>query len=255
MFLQKIRKIKEHEVGFLGRPGVDREKPILNPLKALNDAPIIAEVKRASPTKLKISDRDPFDVALLYERAGAGVISVLADKIFFNGGWDVLKGVCDRVAVPVLCKEFIISPVQLDMAYVLGADVVLLIAALLTDEELAALYDYAKRLGLFVLVEIHSPEEYERVKWLSPDMIGVNSRDLNTLEIDLLKAASVIKSLPHGLFKVAESGIKGEEELRIFAESGADAFLIGEALMRAENPERLIKRFTHVCKSVRHNLC
>ncbi len=136
MFLQRVRKVKEQEIKSLKIPFFKREKPILNPLKFLRKSPVIAEVKRASPTKSRISNKNPLKVALEYEMGGAGAISVLTDKTFFNGGWDILKEVSRNVNIPVLCKEFIISTLQLDMAYIMGADIVLLITSMLSDEEL-----------------------------------------------------------------------------------------------------------------------
>ncbi len=254
MFLQRVRKVKEQEIKSLKIPFFKRKKPILNPLKFLRKSPVIAEVKRASPTKSRISNKNPLKVALEYEMGGAGAISVLTDKTFFNGGWDILKEVSENVRIPVLCKEFIISTLQLDMAYIMGADIVLLITSMLSDEELFNLSNYAKKIGLFVLMEIHAFEEFQRVKNIPFDMIGVNSRNLQTLKVDLKNAAGIIKKLPSSLFKVAESGIKNETDIKFLTEHGADAFLIGETLMLSGNPQELIRRFTDVYKSVRHNL-
>ena len=254
-FLQKIRRLKEKELRNFTLPSRDREKEILSPYEFLERNPVIAEVKLSSPSAGNISQSDPIFVASLYEKAGVGAISVLTDSNFFGGSWELLESIAYRVKVPVLCKEFIISESQIDAAYRLGADIILLIAALLDNEKLSSLSRYAKKLGLYVLLEIHHLSEFERLKNVSFDFIGINSRDLKTLKVDVERAAFIIKHLPKDIFKVAESGIKSGEHIRLLTESGARAFLIGETLMRSADPVSLIKEFNDVYKSVRNNLC
>lgn len=219
-------------------PDIQRKKPVLGFKKSLTEKPFICEVKKASPTLGDINTgADPVETAKRYEELGAGAVSVLTDKEFFKGSFEFLRDVAENINIPVLCKDFIISEKQIDVAYLYGADAVLLMAVALTKEDYERLYKYAKSKGLDVLTEIHEAEEFEIVRGADPDIIGVNARNLKTLEIDKNNAAKIIKNLDSSLFRVAESGMKEEADIRMMKDAGADAFLVGSSLMSAENPK------------------
>ena len=200
---------------------------------------VIAEVKKASPSKGVIrEDFDPVAIAKAYGAGGASCLSVLTDKKFFQGGFDVLVDVRSAVALPLLCKDFILWPYQLYQARAAGADAALLIAAILTDKDLHYLLKVAKSLGLAVLVEVHDGEDMERVLALDGvELIGINNRDLSTFAVDLatteqLMATYGARVRERGALLVSESGLFSRDDLDRVVSAGADAVLVGEALMR-----------------------
>lgn len=200
---------------------------------------VIAEVKKASPSKGVIrEDFDPVAIARGYAAGGASCLSVLTDKQFFQGGFEVLVEVRQAVELPLLCKDFILSPYQLYQARAAGADAALLIAAILTDQDLAYLLKVARALGLAVLVEVHDGPELERVLALDGvKLIGINNRNLATFETDLatteqLTATYGAQIRAKGCLLVSESGLFSREDLDRVQNAGADAVLVGEALMR-----------------------
>ncbi|MCT0198750.1 indole-3-glycerol phosphate synthase TrpC [Synechococcus sp. CS-1325] len=200
---------------------------------------VIAEIKKASPSKGVIrEDFDPAALARGYGAGGASCLSVLTDKTFFQGGFDVLVDVRQAVSLPLLCKDFILSPYQLYQARAAGADAALLIAAILTDQDLTYLLKVAASLSLAVLVEVHDAVELERV--LAVDgvkMIGINNRDLTTFATDLATTEQLMASHGEqvrrlGALLVSESGLLNRDDLDRMQSAGADAVLVGEALMR-----------------------
>jgi indole-3-glycerol phosphate synthase len=200
---------------------------------------VIAEVKKASPSKGVIrEDFDPVAIARGYAAGGASCLSVLTDKKFFQGGFEVLVDVRGAVELPLLCKDFILTPYQLYQARAAGADAALLIAAILTDQDLAYLQKVAQALGLAVLVEVHDAPELERVLALEGfDLIGINNRDLSTFTVDLATTAQLMASYgdqvrSKGALLVSESGLFNRDDLDRVVSAGADAVLVGEALMR-----------------------
>ena len=220
--------------------------PTRNFFQALVDAAVkpavIAEVKKASPSKGVIrEDFDPVAIAKAYAEGGASCLSVLTDKAFFQGGFDVLIAVREAVELPLLCKEFVLSPYQLFQARAAGADAVLLIAAILSDQDLRYLNKAAAGLGLFVLVEVHDAAELERVLTIGGfPLIGINNRDLTTFETDLatterLTAAFGDCCAAQNVLLVSESGLFTRSDLDRVASAGAGAVLVGEALMRQDN--------------------
>ncbi|MGC6482686.1 MAG: indole-3-glycerol phosphate synthase TrpC [Synechococcus sp.] len=205
---------------------------------------VIAEVKKASPSKGVIrSNFDPVAIAKAYAAGGASCLSVLTDKQFFQGGFDVLVDVRDAVDLPLLCKDFILTPYQLYQARAAGADAALLIAAILTDQDLRYLSKVAATLGLTVLVEVHDNEELERVLTLGGfPLIGINNRDLTTFETDLATTATLTaqwgaRLKEQGAQLVSESGLFLRSDLDRVQRAGADAVLVGEALMRQDDVE------------------
>lgn len=198
---------------------------------------IIAEIKRASPSKGAIDlTVDPIEQAKTYEKNGAAAISVLTDVTFFNGSLNDLHAVRKAVDLPVLCKDFIIDTLQIDHARAAGATIILLIVAALDDEKLKELYDYATNLGLEVLVEVHDEAEMERALAIQPEIIGINNRNLKTFEVNLAtteKLASYITN-PNTIL-ISESGMRVRQDVERVGKVGAEAILVGETLMRSDD--------------------
>ncbi|AII44024.1 indole-3-glycerol-phosphate synthase [Synechococcus sp. KORDI-100] len=205
---------------------------------------VIAEVKKASPSKGVIrEDFDPVAIARAYASGGASCLSVLTDRTFFQGGFEVLVDVRQAVDIPLLCKEFILSPYQLYQARAAGADAVLLIAAILSDQDLDYLRKAAKALTLDVLVEVHDEQELERVLNLGGfPLIGINNRDLASFETDLATTERLMQRFGQQLRQsdcllVSESGLFTRHDLDRVQSAGASAVLVGEALMRQPDVE------------------
>ena len=200
---------------------------------------VIAEVKKASPSKGVIrEDFDPEAIAQGYAAGGASCLSVLTDKQFFQGGFEVLVQVRQVVELPLLCKDFILSPYQLYQARAAGADAALLIAAILTDQDMAYLLKVARSLGLTVLVEVHDAAELERVLALDGvQLIGINNRNLASFDTDLATTEQLTERYGEqirakGCLLVSESGLFSRDDLDRVQNAGADAVLVGESLMR-----------------------
>jgi len=201
------------------------------PLKA------IAEIKRASPSAGII--RRPLDVTAMaasYQAAGASAISILTDGRFFQGSLEDLVTARGAVDLPVLRKEFIVTPYQVYESRAYPADAILLIAAALEPSQLQDLYGLAVSLGLHPLVEVHTMAELETVKGVGASLIGINNRDLATLETRLETTFALLPHLPHQAVVVSESGIKRPEEVRRLADAGVDAILVGESLLASPDP-------------------
>ncbi|MGB9791030.1 MAG: indole-3-glycerol phosphate synthase TrpC [Thermacetogeniaceae bacterium] len=255
MFLERIAAVKREEVARLKasfsqtrlRELAGEAPPARDFLGAVKRnggrLNLIAEIKRASPSQGVIRpDFDPVSHAREYERAGAQAISVLTEERFFQGHTDHLRGVRDAVSLPVLRKDFIIDPVQIYESRLLGADAVLLIAALLEQSLLEDCLSLAGELGMAALVEVHTEEELSRVLRTDARIIGINNRDLATFETDLGTTLRMAPLIPAGRVVVSESGIRTAEDLQRLAKSGVDAVLIGEALMRASDVAAEIRR-------------
>ena len=202
---------------------------------------VIAEVKRSSPTAGAIADRDPADQAHAYEEAGAVAISVLTEPRHFSGSLADLRTARMVVHVPVLRKDFLVHPSQLIESRAAGADAVLLIAAAVSPLELDALLATAKDLGLGVLLEAHSDADLDVALATDAEVIGVNARDLETLEVDAERARRHLSRIPADRIGVLESGIVTREDVVAAVEAGASAILVGEALMRADDPRGLLR--------------
>lgn len=198
---------------------------------------LIAEVKKASPSKGLIrTDFDPVSLAAAYEAAGADCISVLTDRDYFQGSNAFLTSVRETVKVPLLRKDFTIDIRQIYEARLIGADAILLIAAILTPEQLGEFHDIAKSIGLDVLVEVHNQEELEGVLKLNKaTLIGINNRDLKSFVTNLKTTEALIGLMPKGVTIISESGIAGKQDMDYLESVGADGVLIGEHFMRHEN--------------------
>lgn len=194
---------------------------------------LIAEVKKASPSAGVIAaDFDPIAIAALYEAAGADCVSVLTDEQFFQGHLTYLTRIRKEIALPCLRKDFIIHEVQLYEACVAGADAVLLIVAALEQEQLKHLFATAELLQMEVLVEVHTEEELFRALDLGPTLLGINNRNLTTFEVDLETTERLSEEVPEGIILVSESGLKTRADAQRVFDSGCNAILVGEALMR-----------------------
>lgn len=220
-------------------PRLDEMTPCRGFIKAIQnqtDPAIIAEVKKASPSKGVIrEDFDPVIIAKAYENAGATCLSVLTDGPYFQGADEYLIEVKKNVQIPVLRKDFMIDPYQIIESRLLGADCILIIMAALTDTQAADLYELATDLGMDVLVEIHNEEEMERALKLKPAMIGVNNRNLKTLDVDIQTSYEMLAKFPGNTIKVAESGISKSDTIYDLHSKGYEAFLVGESLMREQD--------------------
>ena len=212
-------------------------------LKRADGIPVIAEIKRASPSKGHLSDiPDPAALAREYEKGGASAISVLTEGRKFLGSLDDFDKVRAAVHIPVLRKDFIVTDYQIFEARAHGADLVLLIVAALDDAQLKHLLDLAHELNMTVLVETHTREEIERARKAGAKVIGINARNLKNLKVDVNKYNELAADLPDDVIKVAESGVFGAVEVEDYARAGADAVLVGEGVATADNHELAVKR-------------
>lgn len=242
--LTKIIEQKKIEVARLKETGVPQtdiafsSRPsLVEHFKTSTSIAVIAEIKRASPSKGHIKmDVDPINQALSYEKEGAAAISVLTDETFFKGTIDDLRKVSHIVKIPRLCKDFIIDEIQIDRAYYAGATIILLIVAALSKERLHELYQYAKSKGLDVLTEVHDETELKQALELNAELIGINNRNLKTFEVDLAVTERLAKLLDPNLhIIISESGIKTKADVKRVKEAGARGILVGETLMTAAN--------------------
>ncbi len=225
--------------------GRDRPAPLdLAAALRRDGVSLIAEIKRASPSRgLLCADFHPLELAETYARHGAAAISVLTELRFFQGGLDHLAQVRHglRHEVPLLRKDFIVDPYQVYESYAFGADALLLIAAVLPDEALDELLGLTRELGMVALVEVHSEEDLKRVLALQPRIVGINNRDLRDFSVDLATFGQLRSRLPAGVIAVAESGVHNGADVRRLASMGADAVLVGEALVTAENRQAKVE--------------
>ncbi|MGC1395333.1 MAG: indole-3-glycerol phosphate synthase TrpC [Coleofasciculaceae cyanobacterium] len=212
---------------------------------------LIAEVKKASPSKgVIVEDFDPVAIAKSYSQGGASAISVLTDQKFFQGSWENLALVRAAVDLPLLCKEFIIYPYQIYLARSHGADAVLLIAAILSDQDLEYFIKIAKTLSMTALIEVHTLAELDRVLSLdSVTLVGVNNRNLEDFSVDLQTTAQILQSRgkqleERGILVVSESGIHTKTDLEQVAQAGANAVLIGESLVKPDPAKAIASLFS-----------
>lgn len=219
-----------------------RVETVADPIDALavlrqGGVGVIAEVKRSSPSKGSLAAiDDPAHLAQVYENGGARCISVLTEQRRFGGSLDDLAAVRAAVDIPVLRKDFIVTSYQLWEARAYGADLALLIVAALEQPALISLIERAQSIGLLPLVEVHDADEVRRAVDAGATVIGVNARDLRTLTVDLGVFARVAPAIPNGVVRIAESGVRSPQDLLAYAAAGADAVLVGEALVTHADP-------------------
>ncbi|MDO5633851.1 MAG: indole-3-glycerol phosphate synthase TrpC [Micrococcus sp.] len=213
---------------------------------------VIAEVKRSSPSKGALAEiPEPGELAAAYETGGAAVVSVLTEQRRFRGSLDDLDAVRARIELPVLRKDFTVTEYQIHEARAHGADLVLLIVAALDDAALRDFLDLTHELGMNALVEAHTHEEIERAVAAESRILGVNVRNLKTLDIDPARYAELADGLPEDVVRVAESGVESAAQVQQYAAAGADAILVGEALVRHGAPAEALAQFRAASLTVR----
>lgn len=247
-FLEKILTEKDKEVARLkgqkftpkSKKQIPAFKKLVNESRQMN---IISEIKRTSPSKGDINlNVNPVQQAKQYESLGASAISVLTDEPFFNGSMDDVTMIREAIDLPILCKDFVVDPIQIDRAKAAGANIILLIVAALKEDQLKKLYQYATDAGLEVLVEVHNEPEMKQALALKPEIIGINNRDLTTFNVDLEttnELASMVTD-PDTIL-ISESGMKTSEDALLAKDAGARAILVGETLMRSDDLEQTFK--------------
>lgn len=213
---------------------------------AAGEAGVIAEIKKASPSKGVIRENFvPEQIAKSYEQGGAACLSVLTDIDFFQGSDEYLQQARAACSLPVIRKDFIIDPYQVIEARVIGADCILLIAACLEDGQMRELAELANSLGMDVLIEVHDEAELHRSLPLNQPLVGINNRNLRTFEVGLETTLNMLDQIPEGRIVVTESGIHTTDDVALMRSNQVNAFLVGEAFMRAEEPgEKLAELFT-----------
>ncbi|MBY6035697.1 indole-3-glycerol phosphate synthase TrpC [Fictibacillus nanhaiensis] len=250
--LTKIMKQKEKEIAVLPQITTKKEldyrdkdhRPFADKLRdAPNKPSLIAEVKKASPSKGVIKEHfDPIQIALDYEKAGASCLSILTDTEFFQGSLQYLKEIRNYVSLPLLRKDFILDERQIIESLEFGADAILLIKACLSKERLKALHHFAHECGLECLIEVHSKEEIDQVfDVCKPSMIGINNRDLNSFNTSIDHTFSLLPFINGDTLVISESGIKTATDVKRLSDHGVNGMLIGETLMRAESIENKIR--------------
>ncbi len=248
---QSVRPLAEVQRRAADRAGSDPPRPFNAALGAPGIA-VIAEHKRRSPSAGVIRDGLALeDVVGAYERGGAAALSILTEEADFGGSLEDLARARAVTGLPLLRKDFVVDPYQVPEALAAGADAILLIVAALPDAELESLYAQADGLGLGVLVEVHDEPELERAAALGARVIGINNRDLKTLEVDTERTHALLPGAPSEAILVAESGFRTRAELDRLAAAGIDAVLVGEALMRAPDIEAACRELTGVAPADR----
>lgn len=246
---QEIEQRQRHtSLQNLQRKAVDASPPrgfvaALKRRVALGEAAVIAEIKKASPSKGVI--RDDFDVveiARAYEAGGASCLSVLTDRDFFQGHEDFLVAARAACELPVIRKDFVMDPYQVVESRSLGADCILLIVAALDDATLLQLYEAARSMGMDVLVEVHDGDELERALKLELELIGINNRDLRTFDTSLDTTIDLLERVPGDCLVVTESGIHTRDDVALMRQHDVHAFLVGEAFMRVPDPGQGLKQ-------------
>lgn len=252
MILDRIITVKREEIARL-----KHSKPVSELKRIIRDLPptrdfrnalsggdcsIIAEIKRSSPSRGRLRENfDPLEIASIYEENGAAAISVLTDRGFFEGDKNYLSAIKKIVNIPLLRKDFIIDPCQIYETRVLGGDAVLFIVRLLEDEQLREYIQLAEEVGLDSLVEAHSGEELDRAIAAGAGIMGINNRNLETFSTDLATSLDLVSCVPKDKIVVSESGINTRKDIETLMKAGIYSFLVGEALMRADDIGRKLK--------------
>jgi len=232
----EIKRLKHEEILVNSRSCLS----IIKSIKQKEPIGIIAEIKRHSPSKGELNGNvNPIKQAKEYEKAGAAAISVLTDTPFFKGSFADIESIRKVVDIPILCKDFIVDPIQIYKAKSVGADAILLIVAALDQEQLQNLYCQAAVLGLEVLVEVHNEEELLRALAIGAIMIGINNRDLSSFEVSLQTTVKLAKQFDREeVLFISESGMANREDVKLVREAGVEGILVGETLMKANNIEK-----------------
>jgi len=209
---------------------------------------IIAELKHSSPSAGNLSgELTDSEIVQKYISGGASAISVLTEQKYFGGSYEHLRSVSTSCEKPVLCKDFIYFEEQIETAYLCGADIVLLISKVLDKDTIKRLYDKIRSLDMTPLVEVHEMSEIDRIMFLNPELVLVNMRNLDTLEMNFKTGINTLKKLPSSVTPISASGIESQEDIRyIMDETGTNNFLIGSSLMKSGNPEKTLREFKDV---------
>jgi indole-3-glycerol phosphate synthase len=243
---------REREISLADlRARVDDLPAPLDPLPGFRGpgVSIVAEVKRSSPSKGALAEiAEPALIAREYEAGGASAVSVLTERRRFGGSLADLAEVRQAVGIPVLRKDFVVSPYQLWEARAWGADLVLLMVVSLPGGLLGDLYGLARELGLTPLVEVHTEAELKRAAEIGAEVVGINARDLTTLEVDRSVFPRLVGQVPQGAVRMAESGVSGVADVLEYRNAGADAVLMGEVLMRSGTPRTLVQEFIRAAR-------
>jgi len=255
--LKEILAHKRSEVESLRKKGLPGGKgmgfcPVRDFKKAISRPDrigLIAEIKFASPSAGVIRERtDPCAIGRMYEDNGVSAISLLTDSRFFGGDLSDLPRLKEAVSVPLLRKDFILDEIQVRESFLYGADAILLIARILSKEELKELIAVSKALGLTPLTEIHDRDDLEKAVDGGAEVIGINNRDLDTFEVSLWTTFDLAPLIPKGCIKVSESGISGKEEIRLLRRSNIQAALVGTSIMRSDDMTVRLREFADACR-------
>ncbi|MDW4474359.1 indole-3-glycerol phosphate synthase TrpC [Staphylococcus saprophyticus] len=225
----------EEKLKTLNEVDITHKSSFKSQLDESNQLAVIAEIKSKSPTLDQLPNRDLAQQIKDYEANGANAVSILTDEHYFGGSYERLQDLTLQTTLPVLCKDFVVDKIQIDVAKKAGASIILLIVNVLTDQQMKDLYQYATSLNLEVLVEVHDKEELERAYKLKPQIIGVNNRDLKRFVTDVLHTNEILENKKEGYYYISESGIRDEQDVANVVESGIDGLLIGESLMKCED--------------------
>jgi indole-3-glycerol phosphate synthase len=257
-FLEKIIKIKKEEIRKRKTPSQQKEmeemipslpfpRDFMEAISRHSPIAVIAEVKRASPSLGMINeDLDILQIAREYEKGGASAISVLTEENFFKGHLSYLHQIKKETSLPVLQKDFIIDPFQIYEGRVSGADAILLIAAILDREQLNDFVELTQSLHMAPLVEIHNEKDLEKILDFNLSLIGINNRDLKTFEVDLRTSLRLRRRIHSKIKVISESGIKSSKDVKILKWAGFDGILVGEILMRSNDPAMKIKELLNI---------
>ncbi|MDW4044111.1 indole-3-glycerol phosphate synthase TrpC [Staphylococcus saprophyticus] len=225
----------EEKLKTLNEVDITHKSSFKSQLDESNQLAVIAEIKSKSPTLDQLPNRDLAQQVKDYEANGANAVSILTDEHYFGGSYERLQDLTLQTTLPVLCKDFVVDKIQIDVAKKAGASIILLIVNVLTDQQMKDLYQYATSLNLEVLVEVNDKEELERAYKLKPQIIGVNNRDLKRFVTDVLHTNEILENKKEGYYYISESGIRDEQDVANVVESGIDGLLIGESLMKCED--------------------
>ncbi len=242
---QKQEEVKQLLAEGIGDPGRDVDPPrgFLNALTSFDGMALIAEAKKASPSKGVICpDFDPVKIATNYEATGAQAMSVLTDERFFQGKLSYIPQVREMVKLPVLRKDFMIHEVQITQARTFGADAILLIAAILDEKQMADFLAQSRELGMDVLVEVHDEQELEKALKVDSPLIGINNRNLKDFSMDLETTFRLKREIPDSIPVVSESGLRTAEDIKRLSDAEITAVLVGETLMRGGAVQELMGR-------------
>ena len=250
--LKEMKDIKREEISEMKsiiQKNKTRTRPFYSIKETISDKiNIITELKHSSPSAGNLAGGlNDADIINKYIMGGASAVSVLTEKKFFSGSYDHLQSVSESCHKPVLCKDFVYFEEQVEAAYLCGADMVLLISKVLDKNELKKLHDAVKSFNMTPLVEIHEEKEIENVMFLKPELVLVNMRNLETLDIDVNTGINTLRKLPSSVIRISASGINSKDDiLYIMNECGTNNFLIGSSLMKSGDPESMIREFKNV---------